>query len=100
MPASKKSGYSRKFHSKVLFATLSVEIVEDKKVTEAIASALSPEIVKNRRFTFALKSKNNGRTISLKFVASDLVSLRAGMNTILRLTLSALKIIHTTSSLS
>jgi tRNA threonylcarbamoyladenosine modification (KEOPS) complex Pcc1 subunit len=35
----------------------------------------------------------------LKFIASDLVSLRAGMNTILRLALSALAIISTASSL-
>ncbi|HXQ92378.1 MAG TPA: KEOPS complex subunit Pcc1 [Nitrososphaerales archaeon] len=99
MPTRKKSNSPRITISKVLFATLRVEIVGERKVNEAIASALSPELVKNKRFTFTLISKNNGRTILLKFMALDLVSLRAGMNTILRLALTALTIIRTTSFL-
>ena len=100
MPPRKKITPPHPPKLKVLFATLYVEMAGDKKVNEAIASALSPELVKNRRFSFTLKSKDNSNAILLGFIASDMVSLRAGMNTILRLALSALTVIRTTSSLS
>ena len=52
-----------------------------------------------KRLRLIVGEKNNGGTLLLKFSGSDLVSVRAGMNTILRLTLSALKSIRAANEL-
>ena len=97
MSSHKRTRVESHTHSKMLFATLSVELIGAKKLNCALASALSPEAVENSRFSFSVSLKNNGRTMLLNFSAKDLVSLRAGMNTILRLASSALTIISANS---
>jgi tRNA threonylcarbamoyladenosine modification (KEOPS) complex Pcc1 subunit len=80
--------------SKVTAATLKIELSGSKKLISALADSLSPETISGKRLTFTVSKKNEGETLLLHFVASDVVSLRAGMNTILRLTLSALNSIE------
>ena len=69
-----------------------------KRVISAIAASLAPEELKGARLTFSVSISKDGTLLLLKFSGADVVSLRAGMNTVLRLTLSALKSIEATSS--
>jgi tRNA threonylcarbamoyladenosine modification (KEOPS) complex Pcc1 subunit len=80
--------------SKIRRVTLEVELSAEKKIISSLHSSLAPEAIKGKRLSLAVVGKNNGSTLLLKFSGSDLVSVRAGMNTILRLTLSALKTIR------
>jgi tRNA threonylcarbamoyladenosine modification (KEOPS) complex Pcc1 subunit len=80
--------------SKIRRVTLEVELSAEKKIISSLHSSLAPEAIKGKRLSLAVVGKNNGETLLLKFSGSDLVSVRAGMNTILRLTLSALKSIR------
>jgi tRNA threonylcarbamoyladenosine modification (KEOPS) complex Pcc1 subunit len=73
---------------------LTVELDDEKKVISALLKSLQPETIASKRLNFSVSTKNTGRTLLLTFVAEDLVSLRSGMNTILRLVLSALKSIR------
>jgi tRNA threonylcarbamoyladenosine modification (KEOPS) complex Pcc1 subunit len=98
MPSCKRNNSLSSSTSKVVYAALGVEITTDKKTSEALFSALSPEMTKNERFSFSLSTANEDNTVLLKFSSSDLVSLRAGMNTTLRLALSALLTIRSTSA--
>ncbi len=85
--------------SKVKHVTLEFELSAEKRIISSLHSSLVPEAIKGKRLRLIVGEKNNGGTLLLKFSGSDLVSLRAGMNTILRLTLSALKSIRAADEL-
>jgi tRNA threonylcarbamoyladenosine modification (KEOPS) complex Pcc1 subunit len=85
--------------SNVKSASLEIHFQASKKIISALVPSLSPEMIKSKRLTVTVTTANHGKTLVLKFVAKDLVSLRAGMNTILRLILSALKSIDAVSAL-
>ena len=84
---------------KINHASLEIELDEKKKIVSALASSLALEALKGRRLSFTVSTKNSGETLLFFFSAADLVSLRAGMNTILRLTSSALMSIRGAGSL-
>jgi tRNA threonylcarbamoyladenosine modification (KEOPS) complex Pcc1 subunit len=85
--------------SKVRYVTLEVELAAEKRVISSLLSSLAPEAIKSKRLDFIVTRKKDGKTLTLRFSAADLVSVRAGMNTILRLALSALKSIREVSEL-
>lgn len=84
--------------SKVRYAKLTISYSnDDVRIVSAIAVSLAPEAIDGTRLTLEISSTNDGRTLLLSFTAGDLVSLRAGVNTILRLMLSALNSIQAAS---
>jgi tRNA threonylcarbamoyladenosine modification (KEOPS) complex Pcc1 subunit len=85
--------------SKIKHVTLGFELSAEKRIISSLHSSLAPEAISGKRLSLTVGEKNNGGTLLLKFSGSDLVSVRAGMNTILRLTLSALKSIRTANEL-
>lgn len=76
---------------------MEIELSGRKKVISALADSLKPEAIRGKRLTLSISTKNHGKTLLLRFDAKDVVSLRAGMNTILRLALSGLKSIQAVS---
>jgi len=76
---------------KLIHATLLIQLEDNKKVISALAASLAPETMRGKRLTFTVSTRNSGRILVLGFSSTDFVSLRAAMNTILRLTASALK---------
>jgi len=85
--------------SKVICATLTIEVRAKKKEVSSLVASLIPERIEGKRLTFQVSSKEGGNILLLNFSAADLVSLRAGMNSVLRLTLSALKSIRKVNDL-
>ena len=81
------------------YVTLEVELAAEKKVISSLLSSLVPEAIKSKRLNFTVTRNKDGQILLLKFSSTDLVSVRAGMNTILRLALSALKSIREVSEL-
>ncbi|MDG6921828.1 MAG: hypothetical protein JRN67_00870 [Nitrososphaerota archaeon] len=57
----------------------------------AVKEALSPEVDNKNRCTLTLRSVKSGNQLSVFLQSCDLVSLRAGLNTNLRLASSSLK---------
>jgi tRNA threonylcarbamoyladenosine modification (KEOPS) complex Pcc1 subunit len=82
--------------SKVRYASLEIEFTADPRILLSIASSLAPENIEGKRLTVRTRTKKKGNVLQLSFQAADMVSLRAGMNTTLRLMLSALKILEAT----
>jgi len=80
--------------SKVERVTLEIELNAEKKIVSSLLASLSPEAIESKRLSFSVEQKTNGKVLLLSFSGSDLVSVRAGMNTILRLLLSALNSIQ------
>ena len=60
--------------------------------------SLRPESIESKRLKVTISTGSRGQTLVLRFSAVDLVSLRAGLNSVLRLTLSALKSVRTLSN--
>jgi tRNA threonylcarbamoyladenosine modification (KEOPS) complex Pcc1 subunit len=83
----------------VTSARLGVEISGEKKVLNAVRFSMMPEVDNRKRCVLSLRESKDGRKLSLLFSAKDLVALRAGLNTNLRLVSSALKTIETTSKI-
>jgi tRNA threonylcarbamoyladenosine modification (KEOPS) complex Pcc1 subunit len=84
---------------KVTSSTLLVEIAGRKKILEAVRSSMIPEIDRSQRCVLSVRTAQGGKKLILGFDAKDLVALRAGFNTNLRLVSSALKTIKSASSL-
>ena len=80
--------------TKVLFAEIKVDIFAERRAVRAVSAALTPEIDNGKRCKLSLRTDKTGRILSLILTSEDLVSLRAGLNTNLRLAVSALKSIN------
>ena len=80
--------------SKVSFVELKVEILAEPRAISAVKAAMTPEIDDSKRCKLSLHTDRTGRKLSLILTSKDLVSLRAGLNTNLRLAASALKSIN------
>jgi tRNA threonylcarbamoyladenosine modification (KEOPS) complex Pcc1 subunit len=83
---------------KVTSSMLLVEITGRKKILEAVGSSMIPEIDTSQRCVLSVRTTRDGKKLILGFDAKDLVALRAGFNTNLRLVSSALKTITSASS--
>jgi tRNA threonylcarbamoyladenosine modification (KEOPS) complex Pcc1 subunit len=68
-----------------------VDIIAEPRTIRAVKAAMTPEIDNSKRCKLSLRTDKRGRTLSLILTSEDLVSLRAGLNTNLRLASSALK---------
>ncbi len=71
-----------------------MDIFGDPKAISAVKTAMIPEIADSKRCKLSLRTDKTGRTLSMILASEDLVSLRAGLNTNLRLATSALKSIN------
>jgi tRNA threonylcarbamoyladenosine modification (KEOPS) complex Pcc1 subunit len=83
----------------VLRCQLSVKIPGDKRTLSALRDALDLETIVKDRSSLSVRQGRDGNTLLLEFSSKDLVSLRASMNTNLRLVASALNTIDATRSL-
>lgn len=86
--------------SKVVHTELRVELVTNSKTVKAILSAMSFESRNSGRCRMLLTASRDGRGLNMRFLSSDLTSLRAAMNTNLRLVATAIKAIEAVSKLS
>ena len=77
--------------SKVTFVELKVAILSEPRAISAAKAAMTPEMDDSKRCKLSLHTDKTGRKLSLILSSKDLVSLRAGLNTNLRLAASALK---------
>jgi tRNA threonylcarbamoyladenosine modification (KEOPS) complex Pcc1 subunit len=59
---------------------------------------MNPEIADGKRCKLVLRTNKNGKMLSIILTSGDLISLRAGLNTNLRLAVSALKSINAAKS--
>jgi tRNA threonylcarbamoyladenosine modification (KEOPS) complex Pcc1 subunit len=84
---------------KVTSSRLLVELTGRKKILEAVRFSMIPEIDKSQRCVLSVRTAQGGNKLILGFDAKDLVALRAGFNTNLRLVSSALKTITSASSI-
>ncbi|MGH2638613.1 MAG: hypothetical protein ACRDF4_04945, partial [Rhabdochlamydiaceae bacterium] len=91
---SEEKNQPRLIRSRVAFARLTVDIFADRRTIAALKSAMMPESVEGKKCKLALRKGKNGGKLALVFSSKDLVSLRAGLNTNLRLAASALKSIR------
>ena len=82
---------------KVTFARLKVDITGEKRAIDAVRFSMIPEMENDKRCVLSLRKSKDDEKLSLLFSAKDLVALRAGLNTNLRLVSSALKTIDTAS---
>ncbi|MDA4111332.1 MAG: hypothetical protein OK439_02255 [Thaumarchaeota archaeon] len=82
---------------KVAQTTLVVSICGEKKTIDAVRVSMVPEIENGKRCLLALHKSKHSEKLALAFAAKDLVALRAGLNTNLRLVASALKTIEVAS---
>lgn len=80
--------------NKVLSAELKLDIFAEPRTISALRAAMSPEIDNKKRCKLSLHTDKTGRTLSMMLRSEDMVSLRAGLNTNLRLAASALKSIN------
>lgn len=84
----------------MVFSRLSVRITSDERSISALKSAMTPEVGTGKKCRLSLRSGSDGKSLSLILSGSDLVSLRAGLNTNLRLASSVLKTLHTIQEFS
>lgn len=77
--------------SKVICASLRFGITTEKKKISAVRAAMLPETRAGKRTDMSLKVEDNGKKLILTMVSKDLTSMRASLNTNLRLVTSALK---------
>ena len=87
---------SRRKHPKVS-ARLEFSLERSPEELHAIRSALLPEIRAGKRTVMNVKLVNHGKKLILAISSSDLVSMRASLNSNLRLVASALKTIESVS---
>ena len=76
---------------------LGFTLQRDKEQLSAIRNALLPEIKAGKRTKMSIDLVNRGQTLVLTIASPDLVSMRASMNSNLRLVASAMKTIETVS---
>lgn len=72
-----------------------MEINTSSKVIKAIKSAMTPERRDTGRCTMGLTPHSDGRSLTMRLVATDLTSLRAALNTNLRLIATSINTIKT-----
>lgn len=80
--------------TKVELSELTVVISADSKTISAIKTALTPEVDNVKNCRLSLGTDKSGRKLSLILRSEDIILLRAGLNTNLRLASSALKSIN------
>ena len=83
----------------VTHGSLSVSMFSDPKTLRALKSSLTPEVTGGKRTKMTLRSRKRDHELSISMTSSDLISLRASLNTNLRLASTALKSIRSTQSI-
>lgn len=85
---------------KVLDAKLHVEIKDSLPKLRALINALTPETKSGNKCKMRIPRLGRNKSASLFFESKDLISLRASLNTNLRLVSAALKTIDAVSDTS
>jgi tRNA threonylcarbamoyladenosine modification (KEOPS) complex Pcc1 subunit len=80
-------------------AELKVDISAEPRIISAVRASLTPETDDNKRCKLSLRTDRTGSVLSLILKSGDLISLRAGLNTNLRLAATALRSVNAARNL-
>ncbi len=97
---SSLDSFDQKTHlaSSLLKSTsLSVKITASSRLLECIRMAMEPELAHQKRCTLSFRIAKRNKGLILNFSSTEIISLRASMNTNLRLIASAIRTVEAIS---